>query len=133
MVAHRYSNKFGDIKFKYGANETVDVLNTGHGTMQVSLASVIARNRSTHACKPMLWCVRKLKLNELLSHDCSQTASIHHHTQVNFRPGNTAVVGGSELELVQFHFHTPSEHTFDGAHTSLEVHLVSEQTHERAN
>lgn len=33
-------------------------------------------------------------------------------------------MGGSELELVQFHFHTPSEHTFDGAHTSLEVHLV---------
>jgi len=31
----RYSNKFGDIKFKYGANEVVDVLNTGHGTMQV--------------------------------------------------------------------------------------------------
>jgi len=44
--------------------------------------------------------------------------------QVNFKPGNTAVVGGSELELVQFHFHTPSEHTFDGVHTSLEVHLV---------
>ncbi len=45
--------------------------------------------------------------------------------QVNFKPGNTAVVGGSELELVQFHFHTPSEHTFDGVHTPLEVHLVS--------
>uniref|UniRef100_A0A7S3VU25 carbonic anhydrase n=1 Tax=Dunaliella tertiolecta TaxID=3047 RepID=A0A7S3VU25_DUNTE len=72
-----YTNKFGDIKFKYGVNETVDVLNTGHGTMQV-----------------------------------------------NFKPGNTAVVGGSELELVQYHFHTPSEHTFDGVHTPLEVHLV---------
>eukprot|EP00983_Pelagomonas_calceolata_P029718 931508-Pelagomonas_calceolata.AAC.1 len=43
--------------------------------------------------------------------------------QVNFKPGNTAVVGGSELELVQYHFHTPSEHTFDGVHTPLEVHL----------
>jgi len=31
----RYTNKFGDIRFKYGVNETVDVLNTGHGTMQV--------------------------------------------------------------------------------------------------
>lgn len=44
--------------------------------------------------------------------------------QVNFRPGNSASVGGLELELVQFHFHTPSEHTFDSNHTPLEVHLV---------
>jgi carbonic anhydrase len=36
----------------------------------------------------------------------------------------TAVVGGAELELLQYHFHTPSEHAFDGERTAMEVHLV---------
>lgn len=30
-------------------------------------------------------------------------------------------------ELVQFHFHTPSEHTHDGVHYPMEVHLVHRQ------
>lgn len=37
---------------------------------------------------------------------------------------NTVVIGGKELELVQWHFHTPSEHAFDGERKSMEVHLV---------
>lgn len=31
---------------------------------------------------------------------------------------------GVHYELVQFHFHAPSEHTIDGEHAPLEVHLV---------
>jgi carbonic anhydrase len=31
---------------------------------------------------------------------------------------------GRMLDLVQFHFHTPSEHTFDGRRFSMEAHLV---------
>ncbi|WP_424187538.1 carbonic anhydrase family protein [Actinokineospora sp. G85] len=31
---------------------------------------------------------------------------------------------GVRYELAQFHFHTPSEHTFEGVHTPLEMHLV---------
>ena len=31
---------------------------------------------------------------------------------------------GSRLELVQFHWHRSSEHTFDGRHHAMEVHLV---------
>lgn len=45
--------------------------------------------------------------------------------QVNFKPGNIATVGGVELELLQFHFHTPSEHAMDGKRAPMEVHLVS--------
>jgi carbonic anhydrase len=33
-------------------------------------------------------------------------------------------MGGVHYELVQFHFHAPSEHTIDGEHAPLEVHLV---------
>ena len=31
---------------------------------------------------------------------------------------------GVHYELVQFHFHAPSEHTIDGEHAPLEVHMV---------
>ena len=37
-------------------------------------------------------------------------------------------VGGKNLELVQWHFHTPSEHAFDGVRKSMEVHLVHRDT-----
>lgn len=33
-------------------------------------------------------------------------------------------LGGVRYELVQFHFHAPSEHTIDGEHAPLEVHFV---------
>ena len=33
-------------------------------------------------------------------------------------------MGGVHYELIQFHFHAPSEHTVDGEHAALEVHLV---------
>ncbi|KAI8470997.1 MAG: alpha carbonic anhydrase [Monoraphidium minutum] len=45
--------------------------------------------------------------------------------QVNYAKGSQKLVcGGAELELLQFHFHTPSEHAFDGDRTAMEVHLV---------
>lgn len=33
-------------------------------------------------------------------------------------------LGGTDFELVQYHFHAPSEHTIDGEHAPLEVHFV---------
>jgi carbonic anhydrase len=33
-------------------------------------------------------------------------------------------LGGVRCELVQYHFHAPSEHTIDGEHAPLEVHFV---------
>ena len=44
--------------------------------------------------------------------------------QVTVPKGNFCMLDGQKLELVQFHFHTPSEHTFDGAGTAMEAHLV---------
>jgi carbonic anhydrase len=40
-------------------------------------------------------------------------------------PGkNTLTIGGKVYTAVQFHFHTPSEHTLDGVHEELELHMV---------
>jgi carbonic anhydrase len=47
-----------------------------------------------------------------------------HTVQVNYEKGSTLTVGGAVYELVQFHFHAPSEHTVDGKHHPLEMHLV---------
>jgi carbonic anhydrase len=42
--------------------------------------------------------------------------------------GGSLTVGGHRYELAQFHFHSPSEHTIDGQHTPLELHLVHKDT-----
>lgn len=47
-----------------------------------------------------------------------------HTVQVNYDAGSTLVVNGVTYELAQFHFHTPSEHTIDGAAFPMEVHFV---------
>ena len=49
----------------------------------------------------------------------------HGTMQVNFEEGlYTSTVDDKVLNLLQFHFHTPSEHAFDGIHSAMEVHLV---------
>jgi len=47
-----------------------------------------------------------------------------HTVQVNYRPGSTLTAGDRRFELKQFHFHAPSENTFNGRHFPLEGHLV---------
>jgi carbonic anhydrase len=47
-----------------------------------------------------------------------------HSVQVNLPPGSFITVGGKRYELVQFHFHHPSETKLSGAHLPLEMHLV---------
>jgi len=37
---------------------------------------------------------------------------------------DTLTIGNSVYHLVQYHFHAPSEHTLNGQHYDLEVHLV---------
>jgi len=45
----------------------------------------------------------------------------------------TDVAGNSyEFEAIQFHFHAPSEHTINGKHYDLELHIVHQMTPESA-
>jgi carbonic anhydrase len=53
--------------------------------------------------------------------------SIHnsgHSLQWDYDPGSSLRIGDDEYELVQFHFHAPSEHTLDGRRYPMEAHLV---------
>lgn len=47
-----------------------------------------------------------------------------HTIQVNAPKGNSIMVGGKKYELLQFHFHSPSEHKSNGKASEMEVHLV---------
>jgi len=47
-----------------------------------------------------------------------------HTIQVNYNPGSSLVVGGKRYELVQFHFHRPSEEMVDGKRSAMVAHLV---------
>ncbi len=47
------------------------------------------------------------------------------HTVEEMEDGKSSVtVGGKRYTLEQFHFHSPSEHTINGRHADMEMHLV---------
>ena len=47
-----------------------------------------------------------------------------HTIQVNAAPGSSTVIEGVKYELLQFHFHHPSEHLLSGKAFEMEVHFV---------
>lgn len=47
-----------------------------------------------------------------------------HTIQVDVTPGSSTILDGEVFQLLQFHFHHPSEHTVDGVHYPLEAHFV---------
>lgn len=51
-----------------------------------------------------------------------------HTIQVTVDEGSTFTFGDKPFDLKQFHFHTPSEHTIDGQHAPMEMHMVHQST-----
>lgn len=47
-----------------------------------------------------------------------------HTVQANYGKGSYITVGNDRYELVQFHFHTPSEHRVAGRSFPMEIHFV---------
>jgi carbonic anhydrase len=47
-----------------------------------------------------------------------------HTIQVNYAPGSSIDVGGTRYELLQFHFHKPSEEKINGKSHAMVAHLV---------
>ncbi|MBT4428001.1 MAG: carbonate dehydratase, partial [Rhodospirillaceae bacterium] len=52
-----------------------------------------------------------------------------HTIQVNYSPGSRMILGNAEYELLQFHFHSPSENTLNGEHFDMEIHFVHKDAH----
>lgn len=58
-----------------------------------------------------------------------KTSELHvlnngHTVQVNYDSGSSITIDGVQYNLIQFHFHTPSEHTINGKSFGNELHLV---------
>jgi carbonic anhydrase len=51
-----------------------------------------------------------------------------HTIQVNVEHGSSISVGGHRFDLVQFHFHKPSEERIDGRQFAMVAHLVHRDT-----
>src|ERR1043166_6766237 len=47
-----------------------------------------------------------------------------HTIQVNLEPGSSISIGGKEYQLLQFHFHKPSEEKVNGKSYDMVAHLV---------
>jgi len=47
-----------------------------------------------------------------------------HTVQVPYAPGSYITLGGVKYNLLQFHFHSPSEHAVDSQSQAVELHLV---------
>ncbi|HEX6883180.1 MAG TPA: carbonic anhydrase family protein [Planctomycetota bacterium] len=47
-----------------------------------------------------------------------------HTIEDDYHGGGTLTLDGRPYALAQFHFHSPSEHTVDGRHSAMELHLV---------
>ncbi|HHT9114792.1 MAG TPA: carbonic anhydrase [Candidatus Wunengus sp. YC65] len=47
-----------------------------------------------------------------------------HTIQVNCKNGSYAAIGNKRYELLQFHFHSPSEHKINGRSYAMEAHFV---------
>ena len=52
-----------------------------------------------------------------------------HTLQVNYEPGSHITIGHSQYELLQFHFHVPSEHEVATSSFPMEGHLVHKDSH----
>ncbi len=47
-----------------------------------------------------------------------------HTIQVNYTEGDVLSIGDEQFQLLQYHFHGPSEHTIASKHYPMEMHLV---------
>ena len=47
-----------------------------------------------------------------------------HTVEFEYEAGSKLTLNGADFELLQFHFHTESEHTVNGTHYPMEAHLV---------
>jgi carbonic anhydrase len=54
-----------------------------------------------------------------------------HTVQVNVGGGNSIQIGGRRYELIQFHFHRPSEERIDGRQFDMVAHLVHKDSEGR--
>jgi len=67
---------------------------------------------------------RLSKINFSYSAEPKEILNNGHTVQVNMKKGSTITVEGKTYNLLQFHFHAPSEHTINGKPADMVAHFV---------
>ena len=65
-----------------------------------------------------------MKLDFHYSSTPIQITNNSHTIHLNYNPGSFISWENERFELIQYHFHSPSEHHVNGKHFDMEVHLV---------
>lgn len=87
---------------------------SGHGTAQSPVNIVRAGTVEAH---------HEVALH--YAHAAARCVKNQGHTvEVEFPPGSSLEYDGKAYQLVQLHFHTPSEHQLDGVTFPMEMHIV---------
>ena len=71
--------------------------------------------------------VKPVKLENIKFHYKAGAADVvdnGHSIQVNVKPGSYIIADGKRFDLLQFHFHSPSEHRIHGKAADMVVHMV---------
>jgi len=68
--------------------------------------------------------LRPAKLKIVHHEHMADVVNTGHSIQVNYSDGDTLTIGDERFALLQYHFHSPSEHTVGGKHFAMEMHLV---------
>ncbi len=108
---HQWSYTHGITPPKWG--EVSPTCATGTHQSPVALSTKQAKAQAPQQPLEFAW-----------SRSTGELVDTGHSDQVNLPPGNAITYGGTRYELLQFHFHTPSEHTIDGKAAPMEVHFV---------
>ncbi|MBI3343405.1 MAG: carbonic anhydrase family protein [Gammaproteobacteria bacterium] len=104
---HEGPEHWGELKSEFGACKL------GQTQSPIDIVSGEAKKGDL---KPIEFHYAKMSNPEVLNNG--------HTIQVNYAPGSYAVMNGVKYDLLQFHFHAPSEETINGKHGDLNVHLV---------
>lgn len=93
----------------------------GSGKMQ----SPIDIEKPTRADLPALRAEFKPAALKIIHHKhTADVVNTGHSIQVNYTEGDTLKIGDEQFQLLQYHFHSPSEHTVGGKHFPIEMHMV---------
>jgi len=113
-----YAGDYGPDRWA-ALDESFETCGTGRDQSPIDLAGAVASQGSR-----VDWSYDAAALEVSFNELPADLVDNGHTVQVSYPGGSLLHLVDGDYELAQFHFHAPSEHTVDGAHFPLEVHLV---------
>lgn len=105
-----------------------DICNKGKKQSPININTTENYVLTHNICSPIIKSIVNNNNNNEINNFCKcEMKNINSFFTPTFhveKPSKTIFFSGEEFKLVQFHFHSPCEHTIDGKHDALEIHFV---------